>query len=115
MKLSGANGGTAGEGRAVKAYRVTCVGKAVQDAPGDITHIGNTLDRWVMARATVVQHLELGTAAFYVLDEQTGQRSSVDFARDKGHRPYLFSHVAGQCNAQLGELEEMSQGRLGPV
>lgn len=95
----------------MKEYRVTCICKAAEaQPPADITHIGNATDRWVMPLATVLEHLERGTAAFYVLHEPTGQRSSVGFARETGRTPYLFSHVAGRCNAQLWELDVVAQG-----
>lgn len=99
----------------MKAYRVICIGKAAPGAPAEITHIGNATDRWIMACATVIQHVELGMSAFYVLDEQTGQRSAIGFAREEGRRPYLFSHVAGQCNAQLDALEVLATERLRPA
>ena len=94
------------EARAVKEYRVTCICRADDVVPpSDITHIGNSHDRWLMPRETVIQHLELGTAVFYVLDPVTGQRSVIGFAREAGRLPYLFSHVEGRCNAQLWSLE----------
>ena len=99
----------------MQAYRVTCIGKAVQDPPGGITHIGNVQDRWLMERATVIQHLELGTAAFYVLDEQTGQQSAIGFARESGRPPHLFSHSAGRCNAQLDKVAVLAAGPPRPV
>ena len=97
--------------RKVKEFRVTCVCKAGSGQTViDITHVGNELDRWLMSSEMVIQHLEVGTAAFYVLDEQTGQRSSLGFAREDGRRPYLFSHIAGRCNAQLWALNVVAPG-----
>ena len=97
----------------MKDYRVTCICRAAQGRPpSDITHIGNAMDRWLMSCEAVIQHLELGTAAFYVLDEQTGQRSAIGFARGAGQPSYLFSHVAGRCNAQLWTLDVVTPDSL---
>ncbi len=103
--------GQTAEVRHVKEYRITCICKTGPgQAASAISHVGNERDRWLMSCEMVMTHLEMGTAAFYVFDERTGQRSSLGYAKEGGRRPYLFSHIAGCCNAQLWMLNVVTPG-----
>jgi hypothetical protein len=82
--------------------QVTCINKPHhQSAHEHITHIGNLVEKWRVARETAVYEIDNNINSYYTVDKSTGKVCLVGVVREPGKAPYLRTQADGKYNDNL--------------
>ena len=87
--------------------QVTCITKLhPQSAHEHITHIGNPINKWILATPDVIRRIDQKTDSFYIIDPQTGKVSHIGVVRVVGRNPYIRTYSDGDWNNNLLSLNQ---------
>ena len=87
---------------ATKEFHVNCIIKPNRENRHEhITHIGNNIQNWLLAREAAIKRIDSGEETFYTIDITTGKKMFIGVVREHGKAPYLRAHADGKYNDNL--------------
>jgi hypothetical protein len=87
--------------------RITNIIKPNVNSPHEhITHVGNTIDSWLITREEAVDRILRKTDSFYVYDAKTNKAAFVDVRYTSSRFPYLQTYSDGIDNDNLLSLPQ---------
>ncbi|MDF3931636.1 DUF3892 domain-containing protein [Pseudomonas citronellolis] len=88
-------------------HEINCINKSDRNNRHEsISHIGNSIQGWVLTRDEAIRRIDDKSEAFYTLDRGTGRRVYIGVVRDYGKAPYLRTHADGKWNDNLLAQQE---------
>jgi hypothetical protein len=92
----------------MQEFQVTCINKPAQSRlHEDITHIGNSANRWRLSKQSIIWRIDNKREAFFAVDPKSGQKSYIGVVRQSGGKePYIRAYANAQWNDALIALPE---------
>lgn len=89
----------------MRAFEISCITRPRHGRGHEhITHVGHLGHRWRLTREQVIRRIDARIEAYYLVDRQSGRRSSLGVVREPGKPPYLRAHINQSWNDDLIRL-----------
>lgn len=94
----------------MRELQITCIKKIPRFAKNEnVKYIGNSEENWRRGLDDIISRIEWGKEGYYVINPETGRKSSVDIIREEWKAPYIRAISNNIWNDDLLLLSECDE------